>query len=118
MVSIVLPLHGVVACTLFMLLIHLHLTNARGLTVLNTLSLSIGAIVWPLVLLALIYIAYVKPRGREQRLQLGLADGRWRTFMGKANTDYEIDGEAFKRFEQEAARRKQHKPAPRRMAVH
>lgn len=117
MISLVLPMHAVIVCTLFMLLIHLHLMQVRDLTITNTLLLAIGALTWPVVLTYLIYRGYIQPDAKQRRLAQGLSDGRWRSFMGKANTDYEIDGDAFKQYEQEQLRRERHKAAQQQHAA-
>lgn len=99
--SVILALHGVIAATLLMLLLHMHLAQIKGLTVLNTTTFAFGALVWPLVLIAALYVRRVQQNRREEHLQRGLSDGRWRSVLSRVSTDYEIDGDAFKRYERE-----------------
>lgn len=100
MASVLLALYGVIAATLLMILLHMHLAQVKALNILNTVAFVGGSLTWPLVLIAIVYLNNVRRNRQEEHLQRGLSDGRWRTALSRVSTDYEIDGEAFKRYEQ------------------
>jgi len=127
MTSIVLPLYSVMVATIFMLMIHLHLAQVRELTIRNTSLISIGAFLWPIALIGAFWLMYGRSDKRLDRLQQGLSEGKWRTMLGRDRTEYEIDGDAFAAYEdqalenqkrqQAATTRKQHNPKSKQHAL-